>query len=182
MELRYRAGSRNVALVVSERDGKSVVSVDGREVVVDAISFDDRSATLTIGGKRHRVLFDSERGHVFGAHEGHAFEFVPAEEASAEAAGGAFEALISSPMPGKVLQVLVASGDVVEADGALLLLEAMKMEMTVRATHRCRVVAVKVEAGGMVGPGDVLVELEEAAEDAEDTTEVNEKPRTSRGN
>jgi len=70
-------------------------------------------------------------------------------------------------MPGKVLQVLVAAGDVVEADGALLLLEAMKMEMTVRATHRCRVVTVRVEAAAMVGPGDTLVELEEAPEEAQ---------------
>jgi biotin carboxyl carrier protein len=41
----------------------------------------------------------------------------------------------------------------------------MKMQMTVRATHRCRVVAIRVEAAGMVGPGDTLVELEEAPEE-----------------
>ncbi len=164
MELKYRTGARGVDLSVSDRDGHAVVSVDGREVVVDHVVYDERSVTVTIGGKAHRVLFDCERGHVFAAHGGQAWEFVPAEEGAADAAGGAFEALITSPMPGKVLQVLVAAGDIVEPDGALLLLEAMKMEMTVRATHRCRVVAVKVEAAAMVGPGDTLVELEEAAE------------------
>jgi biotin carboxyl carrier protein len=122
--------------------------------------------TLTIGGKSHRVLVASERGHVFVAHAGHAWEFVPAADAASEQAGaGAFEPIVSSPMPGKVLQLLVAAGDIVEADGALLLLEAMKMEMTVRATHRSRVVAVKVETSAMVGPGDALVILEEAPEE-----------------
>jgi len=169
VELRFRVGTRLVDLAVGEHEGKTVVKVDGRELVVDAVAFDERSVTLSIGGERRRVLFDADRGHVFVATAGHAWEFVPGEEAVADAGGGvgAFSPLVTSPMPGKVLEVLVAAGDVVEADAALLLLEAMKMEMTVRATHRSRVVAVKVEAGGMVGPGDVLVELEEEAGEAE---------------
>ncbi|HEY2772531.1 MAG TPA: acetyl-CoA carboxylase biotin carboxyl carrier protein subunit [Candidatus Binatia bacterium] len=166
MELRFRAGTRNVAMTVAARDGKNIVSIDGRDVVVDDVRIDERSVTLSIAGRRHRVLFASERGHVFAAEGGHAWEFVPGEEAASEQAGaGAFEPLVSSPMPGKVLQVLVAAGDIVEADGALLLLEAMKMEMTVRATHRCCVASIRVEAGAMVGPGDTLVELEEAPTD-----------------
>lgn len=166
MELRFGVGGRVVELVVSEKDGRTVVAVDGRDVVVDDVVIDERSVTVSIAGKRHRVLLDSERGHVFAAHAGHAWEFVPGEEAAAEQAGaGAFNPLVTSPMPGKVLQVLVAVGDIVEADGGLLMLEAMKMEMTVRATHRCRVVAIKMEAGAMVGPGDTLVELEEEPEE-----------------
>lgn len=173
MEMRYRAAGRSVTMTVSERDGATVVRLaDGageaaavRDVVVDAVAFDERSVTITIGGRAWRVLFDSERGHVFAATAGHAFEFVPGEEAAADAAGGgAFEPLLTSPMPGKVLEVLVAPGDTVEPDAGLLLLEAMKMEMTVRASHRCRVVAVRVAAGAMVGPGDALVELELADE------------------
>ncbi|HXC50327.1 MAG TPA: biotin/lipoyl-containing protein [Candidatus Limnocylindrales bacterium] len=167
MEMQFRAGSRNLCLTVTEKDGRTTVAIDGREVAIDDVAIDERSVTLTIGGKRRRVLFDSERGHVFTAYAGHAWEFVPAEEGSADQGGaGAFEPNVTSPMPGKVLQILAAAGDVVEPDGALLLLEAMKMEMTVRATHRCRVVAIKVEAGSMVGPGDTLVVLEEAPEEA----------------
>lgn len=165
MEMRFRAGGRNVTLVVSERDGRTVVRVDDRDVVVDSVAFDERSATVTIGGRAHRVLFDSERGHVFAALAGHAWEFVPGEEAAGDnAGGGAFEAVLTSPMPGKVLELLVAPGDTVEPEAGLLLLEAMKMEMTVRATHACRVVAVRVAAGAMVGPGDALVELEQVDE------------------
>jgi biotin carboxyl carrier protein len=166
MEFRYRAAGQNLSLTISERDGRTVVSVDGREVVVDRISIDDRAATLVVGGRTHRVPFAGERGHVFVAHEGSAWEFVPGEEAAADQGGaGSFESILSSPMPGKVLQVLVAAGDTVEPDAGLLLLEAMKMEMTVRATHRCRVVAIKVEAGAMVGPGEALVELEEVEDE-----------------
>ena len=165
MEMQFRIGPRSVALSISDKDGRTLVAIDGREIAVDDVAIDERSITLTVGGRCRRILFDSARGHVFTAHAGHAWEFVPAEEGSADQGGaGAFESSISSPMPGKVLQVLAAAGDVVEPDAGLLLLEAMKMEMTVRATHRCRVVAIKVEAGSMVGPGDTLVELEEVPE------------------
>lgn len=164
MELRFGVGPRIVELVVSERDGRTLVSIDGRSVVVDDVVYDERSVTLTVGGKRRRILFDHDRGHVFVAHAGHAWEFIPGEEAGADKGpGGAFDPIITSPMPGKVLQVLVAAGDIVDCDDGLLLLEAMKMEMTVRATHRCRVVSIRVEAAAMVGPGDALVELEEVA-------------------
>ena len=162
MELRFRVGSQMLALDLSERDGRSIVRIGDDEVALDDVCIDDRHVTLSIAGRTHRVLYDAERGHVFVGSAGHVFEFVPGEEAAAEAAGaGHFVPEISSPMPGKVLQVLVAVGDEVEADAPLLLLEAMKMETTVRATHRARVVELRVETGGMVGPGDVLVKLEQ---------------------
>lgn len=78
-------GTRTVELVVAERDGRTVVTVDGRDVVVDRVAFDDRSVTVTVGGHSRRILFDTERGHVFAAHDGHAWEFVPGEEAAEEA-------------------------------------------------------------------------------------------------
>ncbi|MBI5505703.1 MAG: hypothetical protein HY899_12960 [Deltaproteobacteria bacterium] len=162
MELRFRVGSRSVEMVVGEHDGRTTVTIDGRELVLDEVSFDDRSVTLSIDGVRRRVLVDSERGHVHAAIGGHSYEFVPGEEATADQDSGRFTPEISSPMPGKVLAVLVGPGDIVEPDAALLLLEAMKMETTVRATHKACVVEVRVVAGVMVGPGDVLLRLEEA--------------------
>ena len=165
MQLQFRTGARSVSLTVSDRDGHTIVAIDGREIVVEDARIDERAVTITVDGKRRRILFDSERGHVFTAHAGHAWEFVPGEEAAADTAGiGAFDPNVTSPMPGKVLQLLVAIGDIVEPDAGLLLLEAMKMEMTVRATHRCRVAAIKVQAADMVGPGDTLVVLEEVPE------------------
>ena len=160
MELRFRVGSRIVELVVSDRDGRTVVSVDGREVVVEDSAFDERSATVTIGGRRHRVLFDVERGHVFAAHGGQAWEFIPGEEAAADQEGGAFDPLIISPMPGKVLQVLVQAGDHVATGAGLLILEAMKMENRLVAEAPAKVAEVRVTAGQTVDGGQVLVVLE----------------------
>lgn len=67
---------------------------------------------------------------------------------------------LSSPMPGKVLEVLVAEGDPVEAGDRLLILEAMKMESPIRAPHAGVVARVHVSAGDSIGAGDPLIEVE----------------------
>ncbi|MDO7903490.1 acetyl-CoA carboxylase biotin carboxylase subunit [Pseudomonas sp. K1(2024)] len=68
---------------------------------------------------------------------------------------------LSAPMNGSVVQVLVAPGDQVEAGAALVLLEAMKMEHSIRAPHSGTVKAVYCSEGELVADGAVLVELEE---------------------
>jgi len=65
----------------------------------------------------------------------------------------------SSPMPGQVLKILVSEGQRVTAGEALLILEAMKMEQTIRAASDGRVESIKVTTGQIVSPGDVLVQI-----------------------
>jgi 3-methylcrotonyl-CoA carboxylase alpha subunit len=67
---------------------------------------------------------------------------------------------LESPMPGKVLRVMVAAGEVVTEEQPLVIIEAMKMEFTVRAPHDGKVASVRYSAGDTVAAGDVLVELE----------------------
>jgi pyruvate carboxylase len=63
-------------------------------------------------------------------------------------------------MPGKVLKVMVAVGDRVSDEQPLVIIEAMKMEFTVRAPHAGHVAAVHFAEGAQVAAGDILVELE----------------------
>jgi propionyl-CoA carboxylase alpha chain len=65
----------------------------------------------------------------------------------------------NAPMPGRVLKILVSVGEEVAAGDALLVLEAMKMEQTVRAATGGVVEAVAVKAGEVVAPGDALVQI-----------------------
>ena len=70
------------------------------------------------------------------------------------------ENTLESPMPGKVLKLLVAPGaEVVDAQ-PLAIIEAMKMEFTVRAPHAGRVSRINYAEGEQVAVGDVLLELE----------------------
>jgi propionyl-CoA carboxylase alpha chain len=59
-------------------------------------------------------------------------------------------------MPGTVARVAVRPGDVVHAGDALVVVEAMKMEHSVRAPHDGTVTEVRVSEGQQVDTGDVL--------------------------
>jgi propionyl-CoA carboxylase alpha chain len=65
----------------------------------------------------------------------------------------------AAPMPGQVRQVLVNVGAQVSAGAPLIILEAMKMEHTMRATTDGLVEAILVKPGDVVGPGQVLIQL-----------------------
>jgi len=67
---------------------------------------------------------------------------------------------VTSPMPGKVVRVLVDEGDEVAAGQGLIVVEAMKMQNEIRSPKAGRVVAVLVKEGAAVAGGEALVEVE----------------------
>jgi biotin carboxyl carrier protein len=68
---------------------------------------------------------------------------------------------LHAPMPGRVLQVLVGEGDHVTAGQSLLVMEAMKMEHTLRAPVAGVVVSVGAAAGEQVEAETALVVIRE---------------------
>jgi biotin carboxyl carrier protein len=79
---------------------------------------------------------------------------------SSSAAIGAGRQNVIAPMPGKVVRVLVATGDLVEASQGLVVVEAMKMQNELKAARPGRVIEIRAREGETVGPGDTLVVLE----------------------
>jgi biotin carboxyl carrier protein len=66
---------------------------------------------------------------------------------------------LSAPMPATVIQVLIRVGDTVRKGDTVVLLEAMKMELPVRAPADAVVRAVRCRDGELVDADAVLVEL-----------------------
>ena len=87
--------------------------------------------------------------------------FDPIAEAEA---GHAHHGGLSAPMNGSIVRVLVEVGQRVEAGSALVVLEAMKMEHSIRAPHTATVTALLCQEGDMVSEGMSLVELEALAD------------------
>ncbi len=69
-----------------------------------------------------------------------------------------------APMPGRVLDLLCAPGDAVQAGQTLVLLEAMKMELRLAAPAAATVAALHVAPGAIVERGALLIELAPADE------------------
>jgi 3-methylcrotonyl-CoA carboxylase alpha subunit len=85
------------------------------------------------------------------------YDPISAVEASHSHQGG-----LTAPMNGSIVRVLVEAGQTVEAGAQLVVLEAMKMEHSIRAPHAGVIKALYCQEGEMVSEGTVLVELDEA--------------------
>ena len=79
---------------------------------------------------------------------------------AAAAVGAALQGGLTAPMNGSIVRVLVAPGQSVEAGAALVVLEAMKMEHSIRAPQAGVIKAIYCAEGELIGEGTVLVELE----------------------
>ncbi|ERO65127.1 acetyl/propionyl/methylcrotonyl-CoA carboxylase subunit alpha [Pseudomonas piscis] len=86
------------------------------------------------------------------------YDPIAAADASHSQHGG-----LTAPMNGSIVRVLVQAGQSVEAGAQLVVLEAMKMEHSIRAPHAGIVKTLYCQEGEMVSEGSALVELEQPA-------------------
>lgn len=82
----------------------------------------------------------------------------PAPKAPA-ASGSAGSVVVSSPMPGKILNVKASVGQAVKKGDVILVLEAMKMENEVVAPEDGTIASINVAANDSVEAGDTLATL-----------------------
>jgi biotin carboxyl carrier protein len=68
-------------------------------------------------------------------------------------------ATLASPMPGKVVRVLVAAGDAVEAGQGILVVEAMKMQNEIKTTRAGVVISLTAREGATVTAGEPLATI-----------------------
>ena len=99
-------------------------------------------------------------------------DFTVIDPLAVEASGGAAENRIAAPMTGLVRSVPVEAGSAVAKGDILVVLEAMKMEHSLRAASDGTVEAVHCAVGDTVSDGTLLVEFAPAERRAEDDAHV----------
>ncbi len=68
---------------------------------------------------------------------------------------------IISPMPGKVVKVFVKEGQELKVGESVVVVEAMKMEHTLKASSACKVEKISVQVGQQVQLAELLVAMKE---------------------
>ncbi|MGA9341791.1 MAG: biotin carboxylase N-terminal domain-containing protein [Rhodanobacteraceae bacterium] len=130
--------------------------------IADAV-FEDGVFNARFDGvaRRFHANVDGERIAVHDGSERHRFDHAPAfAYAVTESSGGD---RVVAPMPGRIVLVKVAAGDAITEKQELLVMEAMKMELTLRAPRDGVVEAVQAAADDFVEADAVLVRLEPTA-------------------
>jgi 3-methylcrotonyl-CoA carboxylase alpha subunit len=166
----WRIGHAGKRIVVLAQGGERH-EVEARGYGGDyALSCDDARCTVRqarIEGDRLNARFDGEARRIRVAVDIHRVR-VHLDEAAREtftrAPAFAFEAAtreggdrVIAPMPGRVVLVKAKAGDEVEKDQELLVMEAMKMELTLRAPRAGKLESVHAAAGDFVEADAVLI-------------------------
>jgi 3-methylcrotonyl-CoA carboxylase alpha subunit len=135
--------------------------VDGKRIAVEILHRRGGRLDLSIVGKSvtpaHAGAMRLSSRDIAVMHAGDTWTLALHDPfAEAEAHGTASDRIVS-PMPGKIVQVLVRPGETVSRGQPLAVLEAMKMEHTLAAPADALVATVDAAAGDQVGEGAVIV-------------------------
>lgn len=153
LELLYRDTPISVAL---EQTGNGWRSQFDKRIWQAELNGDCLSVSCDGHGYQVYVMQDAQSITVFSQSANLHFQrHLVADTLSQEPAAGS----MTAPMNGTIVEVLVQPGDTVEAEQALVIMEAMKMEYTIRAAHAGTVEQVIYGAGDLVSDGAELVSL-----------------------
>lgn len=154
-----QAGER-VEIAAHGSAGAYALDWNGRHVAVRNAALADGRFSAEIDGVVRRLQVSVDASHVL-LHDGRtrrSFERAAAFAYSASRSGGGDR--VVAPMPGRVVLTKVAAGDVVAEGQELAIMEAMKMEITLRAPRAGTIAAVQAQAGEFVEADAVLIKLE----------------------
>ncbi|WP_165666741.1 acetyl/propionyl/methylcrotonyl-CoA carboxylase subunit alpha [Metapseudomonas otitidis] len=157
----WRAGlPRETDLHLACGEERQVVRLRGR--ADSPIRLEGERLALELDGVR-RTLLAIRRGETLYLEWDGTLHTITRVDPIAEAeASHSHQGGLTAPMNGSIVRVLVEAGQAVEAGTALVVLEAMKMEHSIRAPHAGVVKALYCSEGELVAEGTALVELEEA--------------------
>jgi biotin carboxyl carrier protein len=161
-EIELRGHKHTLAVERTLDGAREQFVLDGKPCAAEARFLSPRVLSLLIDGRSYRVVFDPRPGAeavVVGEHRmTYTIEDPRSLRSRKRASASESGALsITAPMPGLIVKLLVAMGDVVKTEQPLIVMEAMKMQNELRAPRAGRVTRVVVEAGTIVQAGKLLL-------------------------
>lgn len=162
----FPSGQEKVVDVVHLPTGEVQVDVDGRQFSADALVSTSGATSMRVDGQMVDLWMEGTPPDVGVIALGRRF-YASAEsermralaDATHHKSGGRGDGTVTSPMPGRVLKVLVQEGDAVAPGTPLVVVEAMKMENELFAESAGTITKVHVVPGTNVEGGAKLVEI-----------------------
>ena len=138
------------------------VRIAGIDEPVEVERSDGSAYRVSLGARKLEVVIAREPGVDWGWADGRAFRWTRAAEVADRAPEQAADTgTVRAPMPAVVTAVSAAPGQAVARGDTLVVLEAMKMELPLKAPRDGRVAAVRCETGDRVDADAPLIELDD---------------------
>ena len=153
--------------LISQNGSKLEVEVDGKYYEVDLLHTADGTFSILEGGHSYNIeLVPNKPKHytAYTLYKTYDIEIIDAEARYLINRGAngfaSNENTISSPMPGKVVKILVNEGDIVKEGDTAVIIAAMKMESEYKAPKDGVIKKVNVKEGDTIEGNQILIELE----------------------
>lgn len=159
-------GDREIKVTVEEVGvARYLVTGEGKQHLVDAHQVQESVWSILYGTDSFEVDVQGKDEEYEVLIEGDCYKFSLMNEQRkalirAGGKGAAGKALVTSPMPGKVVKLLVTEGEDVKADQGVIVVEAMKMENELKSAVTGKVREVFVKEGEVVEGGAKLILME----------------------
>jgi biotin carboxyl carrier protein len=165
MDLELNIDQKTHKVEIDSKDGKYLVRLGDRQYGVDSQLISENCLSLLVDGKAYTVFIAENQGKKYISVKGEQF-CVEEAKADSGARSPAESAVlkgvptIASPMPGKVVKILVEEGDRVEKGQGLVIVEAMKMENEIRSASAGVVKKINFKESDLVDAAVPIIELE----------------------
>ncbi len=169
MAIEIKLNNRYAKVELLEQDNNILkIKVDDIIYDIDLMHTDSGTFSILENNRSHDIelvpLDQPKKYLVYTLHKTFEAEIIDAESRYLlDRTGGSLdsgEKNITSPMPGKVVKVLVGEGAQVEKGQTLIILSAMKMESEYKAAVDGTIVKVHVADGDTVEGNQILIEIE----------------------
>lgn len=163
--MKYEFSGNILELLPGAEDTWWTYSLGGRTGVLSAIEVEPGTYSILMNGHSYEIRTGPlPEGHTWAEVAGRRQQFDLRDPRNGRPGNGAAQrngpATLKAPMPGKVVRILVAEGDIVEAGQGLAVVEAMKMQNEIKAPRAGAVKAIKTYEGATVAAGEALMVIE----------------------
>lgn len=156
--------------LVSKEDNKVVLRIDGKQFEVNIVMAENGTCNILMDGRSSNAqLIRKENGKSYKVNTHYSSFDVDIIDTQAKylrmRKKGDEEQndRITSPMPGKVVKILVTPGQEVKAGDTAIVIEAMKMQSNYKVSTDCRIKDVLVKEGDNITGDQTLITLEPIA-------------------
>jgi 3-methylcrotonyl-CoA carboxylase alpha subunit len=161
---RFKHGADEQRATLNYGSGPATISIGDREVGFEASAADGVYFDLTLDGSRSRNVSVIEGHELYLRTRNGRFDIHWVDPFGGDDEEQVGEDKIVAPLPGTVVALLAEEGATLEKGAAILTLEVMKMEQTLRAPFAGVLKNIKCKVGDIVQEGVELAEVEPLAE------------------
>src|SRR5690554_214365 len=143
----FKIGGVEGEFEFTQQNGRYLLRTGTKLYKIDNVNYDGSEIEFSINGSWHKVSVKDEQDLLL-------------DKLGFKTGNAVAEGILKAPMPGKILDILVAEGDNVEQGQPLVILEAMKMENELKSPVNGTITSIAVAVGQSLEKNTFILEIE----------------------